>query len=100
MKVNPLQWSLHWQILFSLTLSAIIALGFLPITDPAFTKIVLQTAKFFGDLFMNALKMMIVPLIVTSMVSGVIQLGASSGIGSISLKTIFTAVFGKFIDVS
>ena len=88
MKVNPLQWSLHWQILFSLTLSAIIALVFLPLTDPALTKLVLQTAQFFGDLFMNALKMMVVPLIVTSMVSGVIQLGASSGIGSISLKTI------------
>ena len=50
MKVNPLQWSLHWQILFSLTLSAIIALVFLKLTDPALTKLVLQTAQFFGDL--------------------------------------------------
>ncbi|MDA0849315.1 MAG: dicarboxylate/amino acid:cation symporter [Verrucomicrobia bacterium] len=88
MNINPLQWSLHWQILFSLTLAAIIALIILPLGDLASAKFVLQTAQFFGDLFMNALKMMIIPLIVTSMVSGMLQLGTSTGIGSISLKTI------------
>lgn len=89
MHFNPLQWSLHWQILLSLTLAAIIALVVLPLSDPTSAMLVLQTAQFFGDLFMNGLKMMIVPLIVTSMVSGMIQLGTSTGIGSISLKTIF-----------
>ena len=88
MHFNPLQWSLHWQILLSLTLAAIIALVVLPLSDPTSAMLVLQTAQFFGDLFMNGLKMMIVPLIVTSMVSGIIQLGTSTGIGSISLKTI------------
>jgi Na+/H+-dicarboxylate symporter len=88
MHFNPLQWSLHWQILLSLTLAAIIALVVLPLGDPTSAIPVLQTAQFFGDLFMNGLKMMIVPLIVTSMVSGMIQLGTSTGIGSISLKTI------------
>ena len=88
MKLNPLQWSLHWQILFSLTLAGIVALIILPLSDPAFTTFILNTTQFFGDLFMNALKMMVVPLIVTSMISGVIQLGATTGIGAISLKTI------------
>ena len=88
MKVNPLQWSLHWQILFSLTLAGILSLIVLPLADPALAKLVLQTAQFFGELFMNALKMMVVPLIVTSMVSGVIQLSTSKGIGTISFKTV------------
>ena len=88
MKLNPLQWSLHWQILFSLTLAGIVALIILPLSDPAFTTFILNTTQFFGDLFMNALKMMVVPLIVTSMISGVLQLGATTGIGAISLKTI------------
>ena len=88
MKINPLQWSLHWQILSSLALAAIIALVVLPLANPTLAKLVLETAQFFGDLFMNALKMVVVPLIVTSMVSGVIQIGSSKGIGSISLKTL------------
>ena len=88
MKINPLQWSLHWQILSSLALAAIIALVVLPLADPTLARLVLETAQFLGDLFMNALKMVVVPLIVTSMVSGVIQLGSSKGIGSISLKTL------------
>ena len=46
MNINPLQWSLHWQILFSLTLAAIIALIILPLGDLASAKFVLQTAQF------------------------------------------------------
>lgn len=99
MKVNPLQWRLHWQILFSLSLAGILATLILPLADPTFAKPVLQTSQFFGDLFMNALKMVIVPLIVTSMISGVMQLGSSAGIGSISLKTILYYTFSGLLAV-
>ena len=48
------------QIL-SLALAAIIALVALPLADPTLAKLVLETAQFLGDLFMNALKMVVVP---------------------------------------
>jgi Na+/H+-dicarboxylate symporter len=44
--------------------------------------------KFLGDLFLNALKMMIVPLIVASMISGVASLGDIRRLGRTGLVTI------------
>jgi Na+/H+-dicarboxylate symporter len=44
--------------------------------------------KFLGDLFLNALKMMIVPLIVASMISGVASLGDVRRLGRTGLVTI------------
>ena len=41
---------------------------------------------FIGQLFMNALKMMIVPLIVASIISGVLQMANEKGLGRIGLK--------------
>ena len=41
-----------------------------------------------GDFFLNALKMVVVPLIVFSIVSGISSLGNSSKLGSLSTKTI------------
>lgn len=87
-KLNPLKWGLHWQILFSLALASLLALFILPKTDAAFAGNTLSWADFFGVLFINALKMMIVPLVATSMIAGVLQLGSSAGIGSIGGKTL------------
>ncbi|NIT36246.1 MAG: cation:dicarboxylase symporter family transporter [candidate division Zixibacteria bacterium] len=44
--------------------------------------------KFLGDIFLNALKMMIVPLIVASMISGVASLGDVRRLGRTGLVTI------------
>lgn len=43
---------------------------------------------FLKDLFLNALKMIIVPLIFTSIVSGVLSLGRGRGLGRLGLKTL------------
>ena len=93
MKINPLKWSLHWQIILSLTLSFISGVYLLPNFDTTFVDTWIYLSSFVGELFMNALKMMIIPLIVTSMISGVMQLGSHSGIGSIGTKTLLYYTF-------
>ena len=87
MKTNPLRWSLHWQILTALLLALLFGRGILPNINPATAATIEQICNFMGSLFMNALKMLIVPLIVASIISGVMRLGANKGVGRMSLKT-------------
>lgn len=70
---------LHWQILAALVLGAAsgLVLGetVLPVT-------------FMGDLFLRALRMVIVPLIMTSIICGVSGLGASGNMGRLGARTL------------
>jgi Na+/H+-dicarboxylate symporter len=45
--------------------------------------------KFLGDMFLNALKMIIVPLIICSMITGITKLGDVRKLGQTGIKTIF-----------
>lgn len=74
--------ALHWQILAALT--AAIAAGFAFGGLPAFV----ASAEFVGSLFLNALKMLIVPLIVASMMQAMLNLPASSSLGRMGLRLI------------
>ena len=87
MKINPLRWALHWQILAALLLALLFGRGILPRLDPESAATFEQFCNFMGSLFMNALKMLIVPLIVASIISGVMHLGANKGVGRMSFKT-------------
>jgi Na+/H+-dicarboxylate symporter len=44
-------------------------------------------AEFFGDLFLRLLRMAIMPLIITSIISGVVSVGDAVGLGRLGLKT-------------
>jgi len=74
-----LKIKLHWQILIALTIA--IVYGLL-LTDYAYL------VTWMGDLFLRALKMIIVPLILTSIISGVTSIGDASNLGRLGLKTI------------
>ena len=87
MKINPIRWALHWQIFFALLLALVLGCSILPSLEPTAAAKVEQICNFLGQLFMNALKMLIVPLIVASIISGVMHLGANKGVGRMSLKT-------------
>ena len=69
---------LHWQILIALVLGVIYGLLF-----PADVKYV----SWMGDLFLRALKMVIVPLVLSSIVSGVANIGSGESLGRLGLKT-------------
>ena len=86
--MNPIRWKLHWQILLALILSALFGLLILPATGEGFSSATVSFCEFVGTLFLNALKMVIVPLIVASIIAGVMHLGAEKGVGRIGGKTL------------
>ena len=82
----------HWQILASLVLATLTAVAFRAlfggeIAEGGFVARAIETADFIGDLFMRALKMIIVPLIVTSVISGIASLHGMEGFGRLGVKT-------------
>jgi proton glutamate symport protein len=77
---------LHWQILIAIVL-AILA-GILTRPETALLGVsVPGIYDFMGTLFLNALRMLIVPLIMSSIISGVAGLGSGSDLGRLGLKT-------------
>ena len=95
--MNPIKWKLHWQILLSLVLSTLIAGLILPHISEGFSGVFIHFFSFLGKLFMNALKMVIVPLIVASIISGVMHLGAEKGVGRMGFKTfLYYSLSGTF----
>ena len=86
----------HWQILGALFLATATAMALRGLFADAangtnaarFVDGALGTCHFVGDLFMRALKMIIVPLIVTSVVSGIASLQGVKGFGRLGAKTV------------
>ncbi len=74
-----LKLKLHWQILIAFIAAVLFGL-FLPQYS--------DYVRWLGDLFLRALKMIIVPLILTSIVSGVTNIGSTKSLGRLGLKTI------------
>lgn len=74
-----LKIKLHWQILIALIIAVIYGLSF---PDQA------GYVTWMGELFLRALKMLIVPLILTSIISGVTNMGDAQNLGRLGLKTI------------
>ena len=67
-----LKLKLHWQILIAFVIAIILG-----ISIPEHSGYV----RWLGDLFLRALKMIIVPLVFSSIVSGVANLGSTSSLG-------------------
>jgi len=85
--MNPLALKLHWQILIAILL-AVVA-GFASGTETAIAGVTLYSIyAFIGHLFLSALKMLIVPLITASIITGVAGIGAGDGLGRLGLKTV------------
>ena len=91
--MNPIRWKLHWQILLSLTLAVLFGALILPSVGEGFSANFVNFCQFIGKLFMNALKMIIVPLIVASIIAGVMHLGAEKGVGRMGFKTFLYYTF-------
>jgi proton glutamate symport protein len=78
---------LHWQILIALVLAGIV--GRLITEDTSVLSVPLVSVfDFIGTMFINALKMLIVPLIASSIVVGVAGIGSSSNLGRLGGKTV------------
>lgn len=93
---------LHWQILIALILAVfagLLAGKTASIAGISFYEIF----SFFGALFMNALKMIIIPLIVSSIIVGVAGIGGSEGLARMGGRTILyyatTSLFAILIGL-
>ncbi len=82
-----LRLQLHWQILIALVL-AVIAGRLSGMDGGVFGVTLFPVYEFTGALFMNALKMVIVPLIVSSIITGVAGIGNTHGLGRLGGKTL------------
>ena len=82
---------LHWQVLVAMVLGTLTALTF---GEPAAERI-----GWIGDLFMRLLRMIIVPLVLTSIVAGVSSLGGGRDIGRLFGKTLGYYVLSSLLAV-
>ena len=92
MKHDPnLAWyrQLHWQVLFAMALGAA--------TGAVFGEPAADRLGWIGDLFMKLLRMIIVPLVLTSIISGVASVGGGKAIGRLFSKTMGYYVLSSFL---
>ncbi len=78
--------ALHWQILIALFLAVLTGL-FVDQTFSIYGLSFLSVLVFFGTLFLNALKMLIVPLIMASIITGMMTL-TGDALGRLGTKTV------------
>jgi len=82
-----LELKLHWQILIALALAVVV--GSITGTEASLFGVTFYSIfDFVGKLFLNALKMLIVPLIVSSIIVGIAGIGGSGNLGRLGGKTI------------
>jgi Na+/H+-dicarboxylate symporter len=82
--------AIHWQIIIMLLLGGLFGYLF-----PHLTKY----TNWMGDLFLRALNMIIVPLILVSISTGVASVGTADNLGRLGLKTIGFYVFSTLIAI-
>ncbi|WP_339699972.1 dicarboxylate/amino acid:cation symporter [uncultured Marixanthomonas sp.] len=90
--------ALHWQILLGMALGVVFALLLTNFGwGPGFIE---DWIKPFGTIFINALKLIAVPLILASLIKGVSDLKDISSLSQMGLRTIVTYVITTVIAVS
>lgn len=89
---------LHWQILIALLLAVLV--GWLVNAETNIFGVTLVSIfDFIGKLFLNALKMIIVPLIVSSIIMGVSNLSSGDAFGRLGGKTLGYYVVTSFLAI-
>ena len=81
--------ALHWQVIIGLLLGVVYAWLSVTMGWNDFTLAYIQP---FGDIFINLLKLIAVPLVLFSIISGVTSLGNIQKLGRMGIKTLLTYV--------
>ena len=95
---NPLRWPLHWQIALALALAAV-AGAVADESTALFGVSLLAIFGFFGDIFINALKMVVVPLILSSIIVGVGNMASQGAFGRVGGKTVGFYLLTGFLAI-
>ncbi|NPA71276.1 MAG: dicarboxylate/amino acid:cation symporter [Gammaproteobacteria bacterium] len=90
--------ALHWQILIALVLAA--GMGAYTGVEGTIGGIHwLAIYTFIGTLFLNALKMIVVPLVMSAIITGIANVGENGGFGRMGMKTLAYYVSTSFIAI-
>ncbi len=90
--------ALHWQILIALFF-ATIAGSYSGTEGAIFGVQWLSVYEFIGALFLNALKMIVVPLVMAAIITGMATIGSTGGFGRMGLKTLSYYIATSFIAI-
>lgn len=71
--------ALHWQILIAFILAILFGI---------FLKDQVPYVSWMGDIFLRMLKMIVIPLVLSSIISGIVNIGGDGNFGKLGLKTI------------
>lgn len=102
---TPWRWALHWQISVALVLGIGCGawLGNSAGSESVKAGWNYQILKLVADLFMNGLKMLIVPLVATAIISAIAGLGRTAGFARLGMKTlgyyVLTSAFAIIIGL-
>ena len=88
--------ALHWQVIIGLILGVAYAWMSVTLGWNDFTLAYIQP---FGDIFINLLKLIAVPLVLFSIISGVTSLGNIQKLGRMGIKTLVTYVLTTMVAV-
>ncbi len=88
--------ALHWQVIIGLLLG--VAYAWLSVTL-GWNDFTLAYIQPFGDIFINLLKLIAVPLVLFSIISGVTSLGNIQKLGRMGVKTLVTYVLTTMVAV-
>ncbi len=90
--------ALHWQIILGMVLGVVFALVMTQFSWGS--EFIGDWIKPFGTIFINALKLIAVPLILASLIKGVSDLKDISSLSKMGARTIITYIFTTIIAVS
>ena len=90
---------LHWQIFIAMGIGALLGLIYQNIYHGSPEGSVYQMIISLGTIFIRLLKMVIVPLIFTSIVTGVSGIGGGKNLGRIGMKTFFYYLTTSFCAI-
>lgn len=92
-----LKLQLHWQIFIALALAVLVGALSTPETHLLGVSVI-SVLDFLGTLFLNALKMLIVPLIVSSIITGMMELKPDM-LGRLGGKTLLYYLVTSFVAI-
>lgn len=90
--------ALHWQIFIAIAAACVAGI----LTGPEGSVLgvaVVDVYDFIGSLFLRALHMLVVPLILSSIITGVAGLGSGEGLGRLGLRTIVYYVVTSLLAI-
>ncbi len=96
--------ALHWQILIAIGLAALAGYFVNSATTDDFAPGLfgipfVSMFAYIGEIFLNALKMIIVPLILSSIIIGVANIGSGGNLGALGGKTLLFYVSTTFVAI-